>query len=200
MNFKSFRQIYGFNSNLTNNRKWNYKKYTTMSEDKLLETEIANFGGYVLSRKLSLGLSNEAFGSLADMTGGEISKIINRKKKSVSVHSFHKIAIYSGDIIENAIKAVYTHRNLELKTGAKIEERTNFGIFMRDEVEVQGQNMFDYILNKTGIDKKRLTDIYYNGGTPEPYELILIEKATGRETGELIKKFVTAYPIKKKGD
>ncbi|RKE52786.1 hypothetical protein [Sphingobacterium detergens] len=171
-----------------------------MSEDKLLETEIANFGGYVLSRKLSLGLSNEAFGSLADMTGGEISKIINRKKKSVSVHSFHKIAIYSGDIIENAIKAVYTHRNLELKTGAKIEERTNFGIFMRDEVEVQGQNMFDYILNKTGIDKKRLTDIYYNGGTPEPYELILIEKATGRETGELIKKFVTAYPIKKKGD
>jgi hypothetical protein len=32
----------------------------------------------------------------------------------------------------------------------------------------------------------------------EGNELILIEKATGRETGELIKKFVTAYPIKKK--
>ncbi len=27
-------------------------------------------------------------------------------------------------------------------------------------------------------------------GTPEPYELLLIEKAAGREPGELIKKFV----------
>ncbi|MGE8430738.1 MAG: hypothetical protein ACN6O7_22880, partial [Sphingobacterium sp.] len=94
----------------------------------------------------------------------------------------------------------YTHRNLELKTGEEIEERSNFGIFMRNEIEVEGQNGFDFILKKTGIEKKRLTDIYYNGGSPEPYELILIEKATGRKTGELIKKFVTAYPIKKKGE
>jgi len=172
----------------------------TMDEDKLLEIEVANFGNYVLSRKLSSGLPNKEFASLTDMTGGEISKIINKKKKSVSVHSFHKITVFSGDIIENAIKAVYTHRNLELKNGEEIEERSNFGIFMRDEVEVQGQNMFDYILNKTGINKKRLTDIYYNGGVPEPYEFILIEKATGRKMGELIEKYVLKYPIKKKGE
>lgn len=169
-----------------------------MDEKELLTMEIANFAEYVLSRKMVSGLPIENFAKMVDMTKGEISKITNQQRKSVSVHSFHKISIYSGDIIENVIKAVYTHRNLELKTGEEIEKRSNFGIFMRDEVEVQGQNMFDYILNKTGIDKKRLTDIYYNGGTPEPYELILIEKATERETGELIKKFVTAYPIKKK--
>lgn len=172
----------------------------TMDEDKLLEIEVANFGNYVLSRKLSLGLPNKEFASLTDMTGGEISKIINKKKKSVSVHSFHKIAILSGDIIENVIKAVYTHRNLELKTGEEIEERSNFGIFMRNEIEVEGENGFDFILKKTGIEKKRLTDIYYNGGSPEPYELILIEKATGKKMGELIEKYVLKYPIKKKGE
>lgn len=169
-----------------------------MDEKELLAIEIANFAEYVLARKAESGLAIENFAKMVDMTKGEISKITNQQRKSVSVHSFYKIAVNSGDNIVNVIKAVYTHRNLELKTGEEIEERTNFGIFMRDEVEVQGQNMFDYILNKTGINKKRLTDIYYNGGTPEPFELILIEKATGRKPGELIKKFVTAYPIKKK--
>lgn len=171
-----------------------------MEENELLAIEVDNFGNYVLSRKIALGLSNEAFAKLTDVSGGDISKIINKKKKSVSLHSFYKIAVLSGDTIENVIQAVYTHRDLELKTGEKIEERSNFGIFMRDEVEVEGKNGFDFILNRTGIDKKRLTDIYYNTGAPEPYELILIEKATGRETGELMKKFVTKYPIKKKGD
>lgn len=171
-----------------------------MDEKELLAIEIANFAEYVLARKAESGLAIKNFAKMVDMTKGEISKITNQQRKSVSVHSFYKIAIYSGDIIENVGKAVYTHRNLELKTGEEIEERSNFGIFMRNEVEVQGQNMFDYILNKTGIDKKRLTDIYYNGGTPEPYEFILIEKATGRKMGELIEKYVIKYPIKKKGD
>lgn len=171
-----------------------------MNEKELLTIEIANFAKYVLARKTESGLAIENFAEMVDMTKGEISKITNQQRKSVSVHSFHKIAIYSGDIIENAINAVYTHRNLELKTGEEIEERTNFGIFMRDEVEVQGQNAFDFILKKTGINKKRLTDIYYNGGVPEPYEFILMEKATGRKIGELIEKYVLKYPIKKKGE
>ncbi|MNK09300.1 hypothetical protein D3C87_272580 [compost metagenome] len=171
-----------------------------MDEKELLAIEIANFAEYVLARKAESGLAIENFAKMVDMTKGEISKITNQQRKSVSVHSFYKVAIHSGDIIENVIKAVYTHRNLELKTGEEIEKRTNFGIFMRNEVEVQGQNMFDYILNKTGIDKKRLTDVYYNGGTPEPYELILIEKATGRKPGELMEKYIAKYPIKKRVD
>ncbi|MCW8310164.1 hypothetical protein K7A41_02885 [Sphingobacterium sp. InxBP1] len=170
-----------------------------MDEKALLTIEIENFAEYVKGRKIKSGLPIGGFADMVDVAKGEISKIINKKKKGVSIHSFYKIAVHSGDIIENVIQAVYTHRNLELKTGEKVEERSNFGIFMRDEVEVEGQNGFDFILNRTGIDKKRLTDIYYNGGSPEPYELILIEKATGRETGELMKKFVTKYPIKKRG-
>lgn len=86
-----------------------------MDEKELLTVEIANFAEYVLARKTESGLPIENFAKMVDMTKGEISKITNQQRKSVSVHSFHKIAVFSGDIIENAIKAVYTHRNLELK-------------------------------------------------------------------------------------
>ncbi|QMV68741.1 hypothetical protein HS960_14245 [Sphingobacterium paramultivorum] len=169
-----------------------------MEENELLAIEVDNFGNYVLSRKIALGLSNEAFAKLTDVSGGDISKIINKKKKSVSLYSFYKIAILSGDTIENVRDTVYTKRNLELVTDYKLEERTNFGTFMRDEVE--GDNTFDIIMCKTGIEKQRLIDIYYNTGAPEPFELLLIEKATGRKTGELIEKYIAKYPIKKKGD
>lgn len=176
----------------------NTKYLLYMEENELLAIEIENFGDYVLSRKIILGLSNEAFAKLTDVSGGDISKIINKKKKSVSLHSFYKISVLSGDTIENVRDAVYTKRNLELVTDYKLEERTNFGTFMRDEVE--GDNTFDNIMCKTGIEKQRLIDLYYNTGAPEPYELLLIEKATGRQPGELMKKYITKYPIKKKGE
>lgn len=176
----------------------NIKYLLCMEENELLAIEVDNFGDYVLSRKIILGLSNDAFAKLTDVSGGDISKIINKKKKSVSLHSFYKIAVLSSDTIENVRDAVYTKRNLELATDYKLEERTNFGTFMRDEVE--GDNTFDIIMCKTGIEKQRLIDIYYNTGAPEPFELLLIEKATGRKPGELMEKYIAKYPIKKKGD
>lgn len=166
-----------------------------MEGNRLLLKEVANFSAYVQSRKTILGLSNRAFSQKTGVSSGEISKIINKKKKSVSLHSFYNIAVNTGDTIANARDAVYKHRKLELKKSYKLEKRTNFGLFMRDEFE--GENTFEKIQAKTGIDKQRLIDIYYNTGAPEPYEFLLIEKAVGKEPGELMKVYVERYPMKK---
>lgn len=167
-----------------------------MTEDELLVLEVESFSKYVEIRKKGSGLAIERFADMVNVSKGEISKIINKKKKSVSLHSFCNIAINSGDTIENVRDAVYTHRKLDLHTDYELEKRTNFGEFMRSEIE--GENTFEHILGKTGIEKQRLTDIYFNTGAPEPYEALLIEKAAGKEPGEIIRAYVEKYPVKRR--
>lgn len=58
-------------------------------------------------------------------------------------------------------------------------------------------NSFEEIQGKTGIEKQRLTDVYFNTGAPEPYEFLLIEEAVGKEPGEMMKVYVEEYPVKK---
>ncbi|WP_262250179.1 hypothetical protein [Parapedobacter soli] len=169
-----------------------------MTEDELLVIEVENFSKYVETRKKDSGLAIERFAEMVNVSKGEISKIINQRKKSVSLHSFCNIAINSGDTIENVRDAVYTHRKLDLINNYEIERRTNFGEFMRSEIE--GENTFEHILGKTGIEKQRLIDIYFNTGAPEPYEFLLIEKAVGKEPGEMMKAYVEKYPVKKGND
>ncbi|WP_206363306.1 hypothetical protein [Sinomicrobium pectinilyticum] len=164
-----------------------------MSE--LLLKEISNFADYVQSRKKLLGLSNLALSQKTGVSDGEISKIITKKRKSVSLHSFYNIAVNTGDTIKNVQDAVYTHRSLELKKKYKLEKRTNFGLFMREEFE--GENTFEIIQARTGIEKQRLIDIYFNTGAPEPYEFLLIEKAVGKEPGEMMKAYIEKYPVRK---
>lgn len=166
-----------------------------MDKNKLLLEEISNFADYVQSRKSLLGLSNLALSQKTGVSDGEISKIITKKRKSVSLHSFYNIAINTGDTIKNVRDAVYTHRSLELKKKYKLEKRTNFGLFMRENFE--GDNTFEEIQGKTGIEKQRLIDIYFNTGAPEPYEFLLIEKAVGKKPGEMMKVYVEKYPVKK---
>ncbi len=65
---------------------------------------------------------------------------------------------------------------------------------------VRAKNAVEIVLAKTGISKQRLTDIYFGTGAPEPFELLLIEKAVEKNTGEMMKEYVTMYPNKKKGE
>ncbi|GEM65968.1 hypothetical protein SF1_39500 [Sphingobacterium faecium NBRC 15299] len=167
-----------------------------MNDEELALNEVANFAEYVKSRKAELGLSNEEFGKTTKVSGGEISKITSKNKKSVSIHSFYNIAVRSGDSIENARDAVYKHRNLVLVEDYKLDKRTNFGFLMHKLFE--GENTFEIIQAKTGINKQRLTDLYFNTSAPEPYEMLLIEKAVGKNPGELMKEYVEKYPVVKK--
>ncbi|NGM65428.1 hypothetical protein [Sphingobacterium sp. SGR-19] len=60
-----------------------------------------------------------------------------------------------------------------------------------------GGNTFEVIQAKREICKQRLTDLYFNTSAPEPYEMLLIEKAIGKNPGELMKEYVERYPAKK---
>lgn len=62
---------------------------------------------------------------------------------------------------------------------------------------VDDENSFENILAKTGIPEQRLKDIYFNTGAPEPYEALLIEKAVGKNPGEMMKDYIEKYPVKK---
>ena len=178
-----------------------------MEERELLLLEIELFSKYVQSRKTLLNLANKAFSLKTGVSDGEISKIINRNKKSVSLHSFYNIAVNSGDTIANVRDAVYPHRSFELKKGSPTKKakkrRTNFGQYMKEHFEkgdtntVEDKNSFENILAKTGIPEQRLKDIYFNTGAPEPYEFLLIEKAVGKKPGEMMADYVAKYPVKK---
>ncbi|MGS2737744.1 hypothetical protein [Sinomicrobium sp. M5D2P17] len=76
-----------------------------------------------------------------------------------------------------------------------MEKRTNLGVFMREKSE--GGNTFEKIQARTGIEKQRLINIYFNTGATEPYEFLLIEKAVGKKPGEMMKAYVEKYPVKK---
>jgi len=167
-----------------------------MTDKELLTSEIENFANYVKSRKELLALSNKAFSQIVGVSDGEISKIINQKKKSVSLYSFYNIALKSGDTIENVRDFVYKQRNLNIQKVFKLESRTNFGLFMRDSFE--GENTFEIIQAKTGINKQRLSDLYFKTSAPEPYELLLIEKAVGKKVGEMITDYVQKYLVDNK--
>lgn len=62
---------------------------------------------------------------------------------------------------------------------------------------MEGKNTFEIIQAKTNISESRLTEIYYKNGAPDPYELLLIEKAAGKKPGEMMKDYIEKHPIKK---
>ena len=167
------------------------------------ERDLENFSTYVLSRKVLLGLSNEKLARKLNVSRGEISKIITKRRQSVSIRSFYNIAINSGDTIANAIDYVYPHRNFNLtKLNAYTPDqnlRNKFGSYMKEKFEtdsveyIPSKNSLEIISIKTGIPEKRLKEIYFKSGAPEAYEFLLIEKAVGKKTGEMMKDYIENY-------
>lgn len=157
-----------------------------MTREELEEKDRESFSQYVKLKKETLGISNEKLGLRTGVLSGEISKIIKKDRKTISAHNFYKIIVNSGDSIANAITSIYPHPDLTLKAYLP-KSRTSFGEFMRQEIE--GPNHFEEIAGKTGIEESRLREIYFRTGSPEPYELLLIEKAVGKKTGELFEMY-----------
>ncbi|PRD48030.1 hypothetical protein [Sphingobacterium haloxyli] len=178
-----------------------------MDEKEMMMKDIENFSDYVKAKKEKFQLTNKALGEKVGLSEGEISKIINRSKHSVSLHSFCKIAVNTGDTIDQARDQVYPHRKFKLNEVNSqintIKERKGFGKFMQENFEkdtieqVPSENSFDIIRVKTGISETRLKNLYYGTGAPEPFEFLLIEMAVGKNPGELMKVYVERYPVKK---
>lgn len=65
-------------------------------------------------------------------------------------------------------------------------KRNPFGeIIEKFEVKV---NSIEEIAHKTGINLNRLKSLYYRKSSPEAFELILIEMALGKNSGELFEE------------
>ncbi|MEJ5053911.1 hypothetical protein [Sphingobacterium sp. MYb382] len=175
-----------------------------MLDNEYTKIDLDNFSAYVVSRKVLLGLSNEKLAKKVNISKGEISKIITKKRKGVSLHSFYLIAVNTGDTIENARDSVYAHRNFNL-TQIKADKKdmssiNKFGSYMKENFEtdsveyIPGKNSLEIISMKTGITEKRLKDMYFKTGAPEPYEFLLIEKAVGKKPGEMMKDYIKKHP------
>lgn len=174
-----------------------------MVNKEMLKQDLENFKKYLLLRISTLGLTQEKFALKVKISKSEITKILNDKRESVSLHSFYRVVVNSGDTIANAQKQIYPHRNFKLKTVRAFKKdnnlRNKFGLYMETKFEtdslnyVPSKNSLEIISQKTGITEKRLKEIYYKSGAPEPYEFLLIEKAVGKNTGEMMKDYIENY-------
>lgn len=174
----------------------------------MIKKDVESFKRYLSYRISKLGLTQEKFALKVKISKGEITKILNDQRESISLNTFYHVAVKSGDTIENARKQVYSHRDFKLKTVKADKndqtQRNKFGSYMKQNFEtdsvayVPSKNSLEIISKKTGIIEKRLKEIYFKTGSPEPYEFLLIEKAVGKRSGEMMKDYLENYLINNK--
>lgn len=140
---------------------------------------------YIKNKLQELNLKDNQLADLSGISPSQISKFKNRQVSKLSAQAFYSIVTAFNDTLENAIKIVYDVNKIKLNQYIK-KDRNAFGTLML-QFETS-KNSIQEISKKTGIKETRLNELYYRNGALEAYELILIEKAIGRRTGELFKK------------
>lgn len=140
---------------------------------------------YIKGRLESLNWSPTYFAKKIKVSQGEISKILNKERHGLKADVFYKIYTGFGESCTKATKIVYPHLNLRLNKYIP-ETRNTFGKFMQEFEE--NKNSIEEIAAKTGISETRLRNLYFGKGSPEAFELLLIEKAIGAEPGELFER------------
>src|SRR5690606_31531177 len=108
------------------------------------------------------------------------------KRKGLSAKSFYFLYTAFGDSCTEATKIVYPNLNLKLNE-YQPKKRNLFGSFM-EQFETM-VNSIEELSVKTGISENRLKDLYFRKAALEAYEFLLIEKAIGKEPGELFENF-----------
>lgn len=116
----------------------------------------------------------------------ELVKLKNEEREGLTFKKFYKLYKGFGDTTLNAASIVYP--DLDLTLGEYTPpKRNDFGEFM-SQFE-SNENSPEEIAAKTGIPLPRIKQIYFRTGSPEAYELLLIEKAVSKNSGELFEKF-----------
>src|SRR5690606_1754133 len=116
---------------------------------------------------------------------GEISKILHKERLGLKADVFYKIYTGFGESCTKATKEVYPDLNLKLNKYTP-ETRNTFRKFIQQFEE--SKNSIEEIAAKTGITETRLRNLYFGKGSPEAFELLLIEKALGLKQGELFER------------
>lgn len=141
---------------------------------------------YIESALKLLGWKAKELAEMSGLSPGEISKVRNGLRQSLTAKNFYAIYSAFGDTCDKAQKLVYPDLDLTLN---KYEDkgRNDFGKFMSSFEVIK--NSIDIIAAKTGISLPRLKELYYRTGAPEAYELLLIEKALDKKPGEIFEEF-----------
>ena len=148
---------------------------------------------YIKSRMQNMGwYEDKILSERSKISTAEISRLKNDDRNSLSPVTFIKLVKTFQDSIEEATKIIYP--DLDLTIGKySPPERNMFGSIM-SEFELS-KNSPEEISVKTGIPLKRIRLIYFKTGSPDTYELLLIEKAIGEKSGVLFEKYLRKKEI-----
>lgn len=155
-----------------------------------------NVSEYIISKLLKLNWGDN---ELAERSGISVSEIRKTKygiREKLTATKFYKLYTAFGDSCDDARKIVYPDLDLTLNI-YEDKGRNDFGNFMSSFEAIK--NSLDIISAKTGIRLARLKELYYRTGAPEAYELLLIEKAIDKSSGEIFEELFKKSKLKSSG-
>lgn len=144
-----------------------------------------NIGSYITEKLAELKMQDKILVDKSGISKGQISKLKSGSVERLSAETFYLIVKAFDDKIDKAVKVIYPSLNLDLNK-EKTKTRNSFGkLMLQFETKI---NTLEQIAVRTGISTIRLTELYYRKGSPEAYELILIEKAIGVKSGVIFEQ------------
>lgn len=141
---------------------------------------------YISKRLKELKWPDKTLVEKSGISKGQISKLKNGTVERLTAEIFYRIYTTFKDSCSKASKIVYPTLDLTLNKYVT-PQRSDFGQFMLRFEKIE--NSIEEISGKTGINDNRIKEIYFRKGAPEAHEFLLIEKAIGKEPGELFEEY-----------
>lgn len=135
---------------------------------------------YILQRLKELDWTDRKLVERSNISKGQISKLKNGEVEKLTAETYYKLYKALKNTASQASKIVF--EKIEINDYKPVK-RNKFGSFMLQFEN--SANSIDEISQKTGIKKTRLKELYFKKGALEAYELLLIEKAIGKEEGTI---------------
>ena len=159
-----------------------------LTKDRKGEIEVPKHYAYAyIEQKLKeLNISEQFLFDKSIISRSEFIKLKNGEREGLTYKKFYKLYKGFDDTAINAATVIYPDLDLTLAKYTP-PQRNEFGSLM-NQFE-KSENSPEEIAAKTGIPLSRIKQIYFRTGSPEAYELLLIEKAVGKNLGELFEKF-----------
>jgi len=141
---------------------------------------------YITKRLAELNWQDKILVEKSTLSKSQISKLKNGSIEKLSAETFYLLIQAFGDKFSTAISIIYPHLQEKNIKKYQPKNRNIFGTLM-NKYEIS-TNSLEEISAKTGISEIRLAELYFRKGALEAYELILIEKAIGKRSGELFEE------------
>lgn len=165
---------------------------------KLLQSEFEtkeNLQRYVKESLKNQGLTSLALAKRANLSTSEVSRIKNGIKGKFPAKTFYCLYSGFGHTCEWAVENVFPKIDLTMEP-YKPRKRNSFGKSI--ESYEKSRNTIEEISAKTTIDINRMKELYFEQGSPEAHELLLIERALDLKMGTLFSKLFKSTPVKEK--